>query len=332
MKVLCAVTAALISLGIFSPAAQAETCPSYNFSQIFYEDYYPGKLWTTTGQKKTITWSASATTINDELVNRKFTNQEIDWLKSAFKSWDDVVDSISFTYTEASSAEIVVGYVALTSAVNQPGATGYWNAWWVNDIRNRATIKLKSSSTFLNSQNGFIHAVQHELGNVLGLGDIRTNAEIQSVQEDPWDVPYGQIPLSDYDAGMIRQLYGESTCQSSWKSSALQKAENDLKLALANQVKAEADLKLAIANQAKAEADLKLALNNLDMADKKLLAAVSSQNTLELELDKLKSQFTATTSELEALKALLATANQERSFLKSKLSKICKNKPKPKGC
>ena len=94
----------LISLGTFPPSAQAETCPNFNFSQIFYDDYYPGTVWVTSGQKKTITWSANALTINDEPVNRKFTNQEIDWLKAAFKSWDDVVDSISFTYTESTSA------------------------------------------------------------------------------------------------------------------------------------------------------------------------------------------------------------------------------------
>jgi hypothetical protein len=52
----------------------------------------------------------------------------------------------------------------------------------------------------------------HELGNVLGMGDIRPRDDIESTQEDPWQQPYGPAALSAFDRAVIRQMYGESTC------------------------------------------------------------------------------------------------------------------------
>lgn len=132
------------------------------------------------------------------------------------------MDTVKFTeISQSSQAEIVIGYVALTSAASQPGDFGYWSAWWNNNWRNRATIKLKDSKTsWFGVKNQFIHAVQHELGNVLGLGDIKPTNEITSTQEDRWQPPYGPLPLCDYDTGMIRQLYKESTCPSTFPNAA----------------------------------------------------------------------------------------------------------------
>jgi hypothetical protein len=210
--------------------AQAEECPTYDFQSIFFEDYYPGTKWDNRNGNRTIIWSANASVIYDESVTRSFTLEELDWIRSAFQSWDDALDSIDFTETQQSEqAEIVIGYVALTSAANQPGATGYWNAWWNNNLRNRATIKLKVGNTsWFSVKNQFIHAVQHELGNVLGLGDLKPTKDFASTQEEAWQPPYGPIPLSDYDTGMIRLLYGESTCPSTFPNSAT-KAAAELK-------------------------------------------------------------------------------------------------------
>jgi hypothetical protein len=94
----------------------------------------------------------------------------------------------------------------------------------------------------------FIHAVQHELGNVLGLGDIKPTNDFASTQEDSWQPPYGPVPLSDYDTGMIRQLYGESTCPSTFPNAAA-KAASELK------AKQEAELKAKQEAEAKAIAD-----------------------------------------------------------------------------
>ena len=213
----------LICLNLLAPQhqAQAEVCPSYNLKKIFFEEY-EGNRWDNRSGLKNITWSANALVINDESVTRSFTSVELEWLRSAFQSWDDVLDSVEFSeISQSDEAEIVIGYVALKSAPNQPSAKGYWNAWWTNNWRDRATIKLKvSDKSWFSVKNQFIHAVQHELGNVLGLGDILPSSKITSTQEDDWEPPYGPIPLSDYDTGLIRQLYGESTCPSTFPNAA----------------------------------------------------------------------------------------------------------------
>jgi len=222
----------LVCINTFIPQqqARAEVCPVYNFQSVFFVDYYPGTKWDNRSGNRSITWSANASIINDESVTRSFTLEELEWIRSAFQSWDEALDSVKFTETpQSAQAEIVIGYVALTSAANQPGAAGYWNAWWNNNWRNRATIKLKVSDTsWFSVKNQFIHAVQHELGNVLGLGDILPTNDFASTQEDSWQPPYGPIPLSDYDTGMIRQLYGESTCPSTFPNAAA-KAAAELK-------------------------------------------------------------------------------------------------------
>ena len=251
--------AALLVYGMnFSSAAVAEECPTYNFAEVFYDDYYPNTPWVMTGQKRLITWSASASLINDEYVNRAFTFQEIDWLKSAIASWDVHLNSIEFSYTQAQSANLVIGFVPLVSAANQPGATGYWNAWWDNNrLRYRGTIKLKSDSSFLNGKNGFIHAVQHEVGNILGLGDIRPNSSFDSVLEDPWQTPYGPDALGDYDVGLVRQMYGESTCPSSWKMATQLEAEAKAKAEAEAKAKAEAEAKAKAEAEAEAKSEIK---------------------------------------------------------------------------
>jgi hypothetical protein len=250
----------LVLLNILFPQqlVSAEVCPVYNFQSVFFEEYYPGTKWDNRSGNRSITWSANASVIHDESVTRSFTLEELEWIRSAFQSWDDALDSVKFTETpQSAQAEIVIGYVALTSAANQPGATGYWNAWWNNNWRNRATIKLKVSNTsWFSVKNQFIHAVQHELGNVLGLGDILPTNDFASTQEDSWQPPYGPIPLSDFDIGLIRQLYGESTCPSSFPNAAAKTAA-ELKAKQEAEAKAAAELKAKQEAEAKAAAELK---------------------------------------------------------------------------
>jgi hypothetical protein len=196
-------------------AAFAEDCPTFDFSTLFYDDYNSGVAWASPGEKKTITWSTNSESIYDEVTARPFTVEEEAWVVEAVKGWDDVLSNITFQKTDnGSSAEIAIGWVTLTSAERQTNATAYWNGWGKNGIRNKGTIKLRVTAPFLAKREGVIHAVQHEVGNVLGLGDIKPNSAFESKQEDPWQEPYGQATVSDFDAQIIRQLYGESTCLS----------------------------------------------------------------------------------------------------------------------
>ena len=286
---------ALICLNLVVPQqqAQAEECPTYNFQSIFFEDYYPGTKWDNRSGNRTISWSANASVINDESVTRSFTPEELEWIRSAFQSWDDALDSVKFTETpQSAQAEIVIGYVTLTSAANQPGATGYWNAWWNNNWRYRATIKLKVSNTsWFSVKSQFIHAVQHELGNVLGLGDILPTNEFASTQEDSWQPPYGPVPLNDYDTGMIRQLYGESTCPSTFPNAAA-KAAAELKAkqeaeAAAAKAAAELKAKQEAELKAKQEAELKAKLE----AEAKAIADAAAQKVIQDDFNAVTSSY-----------------------------------------
>ena len=203
------------------------------------------------------------------------------------------MDSVKFTETpQSAQAEIVIGYVTLISAANQPGATGYWNAWWNDNWRNRATIKLKVGNTsWFSVKSQFIHAVQHELGNVLGLGDIKPTNEFASTQEDSWQPPYGPVPLNDYDTGMIRQLYGESTCPSTFPNAAA-KAAAELK---AKQEAEVAAAKAAAELKAKQEAELKAKqeaeLKAKQEAEAKAIADAAAQKVIQDDFNAVTSSY-----------------------------------------
>ena len=295
-KTIRLVLLALVCFNFIVPLqqAQAEVCPTYNFQSIFFEDYYPGTKWDNRSGNRTITWSPNALVINDESVARSFTLEELEWIRSAFQSWDDALDTVKFLETsQGAQAEIIIGYVALTSAANQPGATGYWNAWWNNNWRNRATIKLKVGSTsWFSVKSQFIHAVQHELGNVLGLGDIKPTSDIASTQEDSWQPPYGPVPLSDYDIGMIRQLYGESTCPSTFPNAA-EKAAAELK---AKQEAEAAAAKAAAEQKAKQEVEAAAAKAAAEIkakqeAEAKAIADAAAQKVIQDDFNAVTSSY-----------------------------------------
>jgi hypothetical protein len=195
----------------------AENCKIHNLNELFKEDYDHGTKWASQGQKKIIKWSATASHINDENVIKNFSDLEKSWIREAILSWDMAVDSIIFEESLDENADLKIGWVLLNESF-----AAYWNAWWTADnIRYKATIKMRSEEKFLNTKNGFIYVLQHELGNVLGLGDIEPSLNFNSVLEDPWVPPYGNTLLSDFDYGLIRQLYGENVCPSSWKDKNL---------------------------------------------------------------------------------------------------------------
>lgn len=278
-----------------SVSANAETCPTYDFNKLFFEDYFPGTLWTRNGAKKEITWSANPTIIetsngSSTPVTRPFTALELSWLELAINSWDEALDSISFRKVTTPTAELTIGYTAFSNSGLEGVATGIWTGWWDNNnIRYKMTIRLKDSNTFLQNKNGFIHAIQHEVGNILGLGDIRPTTELQSVQEDPWQTPHGPLPLSNTDIGMVRQLYGESTCPSSWQGNVTTPA----------------------------------------LTLPELIAKVAD---LETSFSSAKQEISDLQNEVKRISATNAQLRKQNKDLTAKIKRICNVKPKPKNC
>ena len=318
LKTTPAILFALVCFNFVVPQQQAyaEVCPIYNFQSLFFEDYY-GIKWDIRNGNRNITWSANASVINDESVTRSFTTEELGWVRSAFQSWDDALDSVRFTENpQGVQAEIVIGYVTLTSAANQPGAIGYWTAWATDNWINRATIKLKAGSTsWFSVKNQFIHVVQHELGNVLGLGDIKPTNELASTQEDSGQPPYGSIPLSDFDTGMIRQLYGESTCPSTFPNAAAKaaielkaKQDAEAKAAIELKAKQDAEAKAAIELKAKQEAEAKAAAELKAKQDAEAKAAAELKAKQEAAADK--AALAKAQSELSEANAALADSQK----------------------
>ena len=56
----------------------------------------------------------------------------------------------------------------------------------------------------------FLTTIMHEIGNVLGLGDISPRQDIRSIQEDPFQEDFVGSSLWEFDVQMIKQIYDES--------------------------------------------------------------------------------------------------------------------------
>jgi Matrixin len=197
-----------------SAQAIVKKCTIYDFKRIFIADFATGSKWDNSSGDLQITWSPNSSTIYDETVADAFTELEISWIRTAFRSWDNALETVSFReVAPAERPQIVIGFVDLKPSEVQLDAMGFWNTWVSNGNRYRATIKLKVDNTkWFSNKSHFIHTVQHELGNTLGLGDLAPSKSVVSVLEDPWQPPYGKSALSTTDVAMIRQLYGETSC------------------------------------------------------------------------------------------------------------------------
>ena len=182
---------------------------SYDFRELFYTDYYDVK-WSENGKNTTIHWMAISNQMNIPGENHgpvqviPVSNEVQNLYKDAFKLWDDALDTVEIEKTETNSeADISIGIVA-----DLPfGADGQWNAVWSNNIFSEATIRIHSD---ILSEPHFLTTILHEIGNVLGLGDIKPNNAIRSVQEDPFPEIFNSKFLWRDDVAMIKQLYAEN--------------------------------------------------------------------------------------------------------------------------
>ena len=208
----------LLFWGLVPGAARAEEdCTPADLSTVFYDDYYPGTKWARAGEKAIITWTIKSQTVFNESITREPTEAEAATIRQGISSWDLQLETVEFQESVNDAALLTIGWVPMSSGISQAGALGYWNAWWDGDrIRNRATIKLRDNSLISRDASALLFAVQHEVGNVLGLGDIVPTSAFDSVQEDPWPDLSPRAVLSDFDVRMIRTLYSESTCPSTF--------------------------------------------------------------------------------------------------------------------
>jgi regulator of protease activity HflC (stomatin/prohibitin superfamily) len=236
-----------------STASAQEICRTFNFSQTFNFGYNPDfPTWTTPGVKRVITWVAlDSGELNGKRIQRSLGTPNLEWLKEAFQSWDDALDSVSFQQINAgSNADIKIGW----TQVLQLDYETLFQVRTAQPVRTNASIELKTGSAFLIFKENFIQAVQADIGHILGMGYINPSTEFECVMEWPFQAPYGQVPLGEFDVSLIRAIYSESTCPSSF-SPVIQSKINQIAAVKAAEEKAAADRAAAIAAEEKAAAD-----------------------------------------------------------------------------
>jgi hypothetical protein len=246
------------SLMLFSlpqmPAASAqEICRTFSLNQTFSFGYNPNfPTWTSPGVKRVITWVAlDSGELNGKKIQRNLGTQNLEWLKEAFQSWDDALDSISFQeISTVSNADIKIGW----TQVLQLDYETLFQVRTAPPMRTNASIELKSGSVFLIFKENFIQAVQSDIGHILGMAYINPSPEFESVMEWPFQAPYGQVPLGEFDVSLIRAIYSESTCPSTF-SVVIQSKINEIAAAKAAEEKAVAEKVAAKLAEEKAAAD-----------------------------------------------------------------------------
>ena len=175
-----------------------------DLNTLFFEDYYAVK-W----NQETITWNFAEEQIVTAYEEKEYsvikpTQQSVAYTTNAFQLWDDALDSINIEQSQnPDNADITIGIID-----NVPGRNhGYWESVWDenNEIIYSTIIIEKNLTGAL-----YLTTILHEIGNVLGLGDISPRQDIKSIQEDPFPEIFVGSSLWEFDVQMIKQLYGEN--------------------------------------------------------------------------------------------------------------------------
>jgi hypothetical protein len=174
--------------------------------------------------------------------------------------------------------------------------------------RSNASIELKNGSAFLIFEENFIQAVQSDIGHILGMGYISPSSEFESVMEWPFQAPYGQASLGEFDVSLIRTIYSESTCPSTF-SPVIQSKINQIAATKAAEKEAAAAKVAAKLTEEKAAAARAVA----KAAEEKIAAAkVASEKAAA-------AKAAAAKAKLEASKKVVCKKGfQSKSFLASK--------------
>jgi hypothetical protein len=231
----------LVALGLLiatiqvSPTpALAEDCPVIDYTKLSFGSSAPTPRWKNSDPVRVITWSSNATSIATDQVSTPFSATEQGWLQQAFDNYGEILDSVAFQKVESqAAANIVIGYTMLSKGKIPTETTGgNFGLWFFEPSMQKAAIQLLDSKLwpknfkYFKSESSFIHPVQNEIGNVLGVPDVDPFGPKQSLvtiyDTSKFD-GYGQLKINDYDAAIIRQLYGESTCSSKYNAEARSK-------------------------------------------------------------------------------------------------------------
>ena len=176
-----------------------------DFDELFYEEYFNVKWYW-----DVIYWDIAT----DEIVTPYYQeifpviyidedSKEYQIITKAFQLWDDALDTVSFEKDDSGSPNAQQITIGLVNDLRDENGL-FEIEWDENNEIIKASIMIEKDL-----DEYFLTAVLHEIGNVLGLGDIRTRGDLQSIMEDPYDEIFKDDKLWEFDIKMIKQLYGE---------------------------------------------------------------------------------------------------------------------------
>jgi hypothetical protein len=208
------------------------------------QPYESGANWKLQGKVNVITWADNPTTIPlgngspPERITSAFSASEDKWIEEAFNSFGEVLDSVAFVkVTDPAKAKILVGYSKLSwrspDSIVTATHGGAYGVWITSPIPFSTTGSIqfidpsiwpKPNFEVFSTEARFVHAMQNELINILGINDMDYNYwasnKTITILDNSKATTYGQLTLNDFDASIIRQVYGESTCPSNYTSGA----------------------------------------------------------------------------------------------------------------
>jgi hypothetical protein len=183
---------------------------NFLFSELFFDDYFGVRWRTSSQQPRKITWGLTEDYLilsTGVVVNATGSVGKYKaYVEQAFGLWDSAITSLDFSFSElGNSADITL---AITSIDGVAGAWGYWTSKWDSQkFVTKATIQLDVQD--LTDLSWLLTTLLHEIGNVLGLGDIKPTKNLRSVQEDPFPEKFLEGTLWLDDVLLVKQLYGE---------------------------------------------------------------------------------------------------------------------------
>jgi hypothetical protein len=181
----------------------AKTAQYYN--NLFFDDFSDVRWENNIGQEAYTFGFATPENkhlwTDFELQNvREFTNSEQSIVINAMSDWGEALPEVNFIQSDdGNRPDLFFCFGSLDFA----NSDGQWNYAYNSDhIVTRALIRFDVSDTSYDLRE----VTLHEIGNILGLGDIRPSSSFVSIMEDP--IPnYPSNVLTDFDISMINTIY-----------------------------------------------------------------------------------------------------------------------------
>ncbi len=208
----------------------ADDCPVIDYSSLYLEKA-PAANFKNSSAVRVITWSSNEVSLDTDAISTQFSTTEQAWLQEVFDSYGEILDSVAFQkITTPYTANIVIGYTLLSKGIIPTETTGgNFGIWKFTAALQSAVIQLLDPKLrpkrmiSSDTRATFIGEVQNEIANVLGMPDVNSRTQKRSlvtIYDTNQLAAYGQTKINDYDAAIMRQLYGESTCKSLYSTAA----------------------------------------------------------------------------------------------------------------